>query len=417
MNPNTNDITDDEMTNHIAGLSDSRRDNLFNFVDSIGKEQTDTTIEQTNSEISGYMDELNIIDKSTSTDYVVPKIAGLRQDLAEFLIDNHDKLSGTTIKICSYHINDSVKEHPFVQYFLFKHNQFDGDTFKLMGFPYKTSIEVIAKSVTIMEMMSKVYHCDSTYSYKGFEYNGKNVYLFFDCSSFKISNSNLTRNHDLWLVIVDEIINHKSVCGFDIDPCTSSYFESNQELLYITNKTGKIYESPIVAYTGCNKDRYEFESFFGTIPGGEDAILGNYSYFTDFSKSVIKCTKDKDKIGGIVRYAIFPGDMKVKMNERDDPEDDSCMTYNMLSSCEINTDAHKDLTLTMRLADRSGCWAILNDSVYIGDVELDDGSHYDNSPLWCLKRYEQQCIMSCHLIDKNEIVCDNLKENCNLNIL
>jgi hypothetical protein len=117
--------------------------------------------------------------------------------------------------------------------------------------------------------------------------------------------------------------------------------------------------------------------------------------------------------------------MKIKMNRPDDLVDDSDVTYNMLSSCEINTDAHKELTLTMRLADRGGCWAILNDSVYIGDVELDDGSRYDNAPLWCLKRYEQQCIMSCHLIDKKSVSIDNLKENlkenleekCNLKIL
>jgi len=412
----SDDVTDDEMTNHIADLSDERRENLFSFVDSIGKDQIDTN-EQNNNEISGYLNDLNIEDNSISTDYVVPKISGLRQDLSAFLTNNHDRLSNSSIKMCSYHINTSVKESPFVQYFLFKRNMIDGDIFELPSFPYKTSLEVITKSITIMELMSKVYYCDATYSYKGFEYNGKDLYLFFDCSSFKISSANLTKNHDLWLVLVDEIINHKSVCGIGIDPYTSSYFESNQDLLYITNKTGNIYESPIVAYTGCNKDQYEFESFFGSSPGGEDAILGNYSYFTDFSRSIKNCTKDKDKIGGIVRYAIFPGDMKIKLNGHDDPEDDSHVTYDMLSACENNTDAHKQLTLTMRLADRSGCWAILNDSVYIGDVELDDGSRYDNAPLWCLKRYEQQCVMSCHLINKNSIIGDNLEDECEFAML
>lgn len=90
----SDDVTDVEMTNHIADLSDERRENLFSFVDSIGKDQIDTN-EQNNNEISGYLNDLNIEDNSISTDYVVPKISGLRQDLSAFLTNNHDRLSNS----------------------------------------------------------------------------------------------------------------------------------------------------------------------------------------------------------------------------------------------------------------------------------------------------------------------------------
>jgi hypothetical protein len=60
--------------------------------------------------------------------------------------------------------------------------------------------------------------------------------------------------------------------------------------------------------------------------------------------------------------------------------------------------------LQMRLNDRGGAWTINYDSVYIGKVELDDGSYFDDYPLWAVKEYEQQIVLSSHLLDKKTII-------------
>ena len=58
--------------------------------------------------------------------------------------------------------------------------------------------------------------------------------------------------------------------------------------------------------------------------------------------------------------------------------------------------------LTMRISDHDGKWAENFDSVYLGDVELDDGNCL-NKQLIVIKEYDQEIPLSYHFINKNTL--------------
>ena len=57
--------------------------------------------------------------------------------------------------------------------------------------------------------------------------------------------------------------------------------------------------------------------------------------------------------------------------------------------------------LTMRISDHDGKWSEHNDSVFLGKIELDNGSYLKNTPIIVLKDYHQQIPLSYHYIDKS----------------
>jgi hypothetical protein len=58
--------------------------------------------------------------------------------------------------------------------------------------------------------------------------------------------------------------------------------------------------------------------------------------------------------------------------------------------------------LTMRISDHDGNWVQNYDSVYLGEVELDNGILLDR-PILVVKEYKQQIPLSYHFIDKRTI--------------
>jgi hypothetical protein len=100
---------------------------------------------------------------------------------------------------------------------------------------------------------------------------------------------------------------------------------------------------------------------------------------------------EKNK-GGIVRFALFEGLTKVILNNVSDSIDES-----MLKRELINNNLYENLTL--RITDYNGNWAKNYDSVYVGDIELDNGEKMKNTPIYVVKKYEQQISLSYHFIN------------------
>ena len=78
--------------------------------------------------------------------------------------------------------------------------------------------------------------------------------------------------------------------------------------------------------------------------------------------------------------------MQVKLNYPEDPIDESEIKLQRL---EDDTLERKYECLTMRLSDHDGLWSETYDSVFVGRVELDDGSILRNAPVIVVKKYDQ----------------------------
>ena len=101
-------------------------------------------------------------------------------------------------------------------------------TFHSIDFDQNTKIMEMCDCILNIIIMS--YFKTGSYKYKGFVKKNNNFYVFFDFSSFNIESHNLSRTNDLWLVLIDEIVNHKSICNFKIEQSVVDFFINNPDL-------------------------------------------------------------------------------------------------------------------------------------------------------------------------------------------
>lgn len=264
-------------------------------------------------------------------------------------------------------------------------------------------------------------HVHNKLKFEGlYEYRG-NIYLFYDASDLHIKIETATMQSELWLALIDEIVNYKKVCDIHIDENVSRFFLHNEELCYIKNiHTSQNYELPIVAYTGKPSSKLRFTYIFGETSKDKTAILGPYYYFTNYKNAFKmggwsetgKPEYNFEELmtdnefgryisGGIIRYALFLGNTKYIENNLNDPPDTSEIKKERLNDESLDNKMEK---LTMRISDHDGKWTYAYDSAYLGNVELDDESIFkDNTPMYVVKKYEQQCPLTYHMIDKGTL--------------
>ena len=106
---------------------------------------------------------------------------------------------------------------------------------------------------------------------------------------------------------------------------------------------------------------------------------------------------EKHTKGGIIRFALFTGSTKVVLNKISDSIDESDIKSRLISTKNSNN-LYENLTL--RITDYDGKWAKKYDSIYVGEIELDNGEKMKNTPIYVVKNYEQHIPLSYHFIDK-----------------
>ena len=114
----------------------------------------------------------------------------------------------------------------------------------------------------------------------------------------------------------------------------------------------------------------------------KDNILGPYYYFNDYDNCLKRALNSK-KSYGIVRNMMFLGTTKVLMNNINDSVIISQYKIDYLKRNNLNK------IVLNRLTDYEGLWTNDNDSIYIGNIDLDDGSKFTEGPLWVVKNYDQ----------------------------
>jgi hypothetical protein len=258
-------------------------------------------------------------------------------------------------------------------------------------------------------------------NFTGFYESNNNLYMFFDITKLNLRLDDVYKSSHLWLALMDEIVNHKCLCDIKMDPALVNLFLCNQDLCFLVDANNENYEIPVICYTGKPINKLNFTFIFGEPKCDKTSILGPFYYFTDFHnaikdgvwsenrtpeyKSTTLLTDGKNGSyteGGIIRFAVFPGNTKYIENKPDDPNDESDTKYHRLQDENLDQNMER---LTMRISDHDGNWAQNYDSVYLGSIELDNGTFIDK-PYLVVKKYKQQISLSYHLIDKKTIDAD-----------
>ena len=328
----------------------------------------------------------NVCDKTIKTNFYYYK--GL--DNLEKNIDNILKYNNKikNIFICGYRINNT-ELFPFLN-FLLKN---DIETKELV-FPSLSSNELSSDIISsITKKISSLFYnivSDDKYEYKGFYYYKNNIYLFFDFTNCKLIINNVYKNSIIWPVLTDEIINIKHVCNIKINSIISDFFNKNIDFTILKDKNNKIYEIPCVVYIEKEISRLNFTYMFGASKPDNNLLFGYYYYFTNFKNAINQVIKENKS--GIVRFALFMELTKVILNSISDSTDESMLKREL-------TDNNLYENLTLRITDYDGNWSKNYDSVYVGDIELDNGEKMKNTPIYVVKKYEQQTPLSYHFID------------------
>lgn len=327
------------------------------------------------------------------------------------------------IYLCAFKINDSCKT-PFLQYLL-SNNGFNVLEFlSIPDFKNEENEEneyndIKTKEDTII-LYSKLYlsgilKLENVIQFEGFYEHNENLYLFFDISECNITLDETYSSSPYRLALVDEIVNNKNICGIPINQNVVELFVKNDHLIYLYDSANKPYDIPVAAFVGKpTEKKLKFTKIFGESPKDKSAIFGPYFYFTSFHYAirqggwspdyvVEKGVTDEDAKylkGGLVRFAVFVGTPKIVENMPRDPHDNSFTKQMRLK--DDSFDRKKEI-LTLRITDYDGNWAKEHNSIYLGKIELDDGSFLEDAPILAVKSYYQQVPLSYHFIDTTKL--------------
>ena len=292
-----------------------------------------------------------------------------------------DKLTNTIgdnvfnkIHICCYHVN-TEGQMPFLEYLLHK---LSGDrlTFPKIDVTIQdTSHAIYVTSAYLHDnLMNTLPELKRSVIFKGFRQFRDELYIFYYSTRRRFIGN-------FEFCLIDEIMNTFLVYRSRIDDTVTRLFLNDHSLLFLTNKDGVCYKTPVAGYIVCEQSRTNYVYLFGPSKSNGDEMFGEHYYFTD----VYDVVNGYKSGAGADRFALFIGKCLVKQNLVDDLRDTSpvrkYIVDNHIFSCKRDY-------LTSRITDYDGTWAENYDSVYLGHVELDDGMVWSKNMI-VVKEYGQ----------------------------
>ena len=318
----------------------------------------------------------------------------------------------TNIYICSYDVNiDGCS--PFMRFLLKKNHSNNHLVFPSLPllFNLDTNQVITSAKLTLFGLLQhpsdyKIFE-DLTVFNGFYEYNN-DLYLFFDITKLSIRIEDAEMKNNLWLALIDEIVNHKMVCDISIDYSVIYFFLLNEAFCFLVDANDANVEVPVVCYVRKPTNQLNFTFMFGEPKCNISSLLGPFYYFTDFNASFNgDGNEDSDSECGIVRFAVFLGKTKFIENNINDPPDESEIKQQRLQDESLDQNMER---LTMRITDHDGNWANVYDSAYLGNIELDNGTVM-NTTLIVVKDYKQQVPISYHYTKYENKTNTNLYSN------
>lgn len=291
------------------------------------------------------------------------------------------------IYLCLYKVNSNGL-YPFLNYLLVL-NENKIFTFpKLPIYSSLTKENLVAYSKVYLSGILQENHFEEfskNILFDGFQEYNDSIYLFFDVTNCRLNINVDHFSQNMIFGLMDEIINYKNICGINVDRSVYSFFINNDCTLYLYDDLNQPYEIPVIGFVGkINESETNFTMIFGETAKNKSAILGPYFYFTNFNK-----VKSK----GIIRFALFLGKIKYIENAPNDEIDESEIKKQRLN--DNNLDKKRE-GLLLRISDHDGIWAKSFDSVYLGNLELDDGTQLNEGPFIVLKDSTQHLPLTYH---------------------
>jgi hypothetical protein len=333
-------------------------------------------------------------------------LENLYKTMDEYL-ETHNNTIIEKVNYCGYQIVNNGK-YPFLQFLLYKNNNLlnkhsdqltfiSNNTNKYYNNNYIDTSLLISYSENYLYKFLFFFNKDITETsilYKGFTIIDTEMYMFFDLTECKLLIDDIYSSNNLWFALPTEILNEKMLSGLKIAEDVTDFFKFNSRINYLYDKNNERYELPVVSYVCKPENKTNFTYIFGVSPEDNQSIFGPYYYFTNYENAIKEAREPNSKFG-IIRIALFLERTKLVQNLITDDIDDSEIKSERLTVSNLDTNYER---LTMRISDHSGRWSQHYDSIMISNVRLDDGSLLKNTPIICVKTYEQQYPLSYHFV-------------------
>ena len=332
------------------------KNNTVSFIPNKLEESTKKTMQETSYKKSEEPQPAELLKKSSSFNFPIETI--LQNNYKDLNLEHNQQ-----IFLCAYHVDtDHLK--PYLSYLLYNYSESSDNLFYFPFFSFNDSINLQKQVIEQFMFLTKF---DVTPSLSGYIKHNNEYYFFLDIKT--ITDENKRDNNYVWSLI-DDIVNTKKIYNIPIHHSISSIFNENTELIFLYDKENYPYEIPSVVYTG---DDYNISSF-NSVFGQRKSSIGIKSFedmytFYDYDTSLQQISKDEND-GGIVRYAVFIGKIKVFLKEN----------------------------LTELMGETN--WTKYFHSAYVGKVTLPNGEKIQETPILITQHSEQQVPLSLRKINK-----------------
>ena len=317
-------------------------------------------------------------------------------------------ISGT-VDICMFQLNQ-LQTKPYILFSLYKiNNVLHWPTYNMTG---KQISNVVAH-------MKKQYRgLDVEITYEGqFKYNGKDqIWLRYTDNNETIQ---LGRYKDKFMwCLCSEIVNFKKTLTFEISYDVTRFFLKNNDFIYLKDDLGEIYEIPMVGYYGNYYKRIAFAAVIGVLRADESNranSLGPYYYFGSYARAMRFAfwsenhepykiadewlTVGEDGLyrkGGLVRMALFLGNLTVLLNRSTDKEDKS-------KAVAVKKKTSKFMKAIAKTRDIEGTWTENYQSAIRGALTITVGpkpSYFQ--PSIVLYKYDQQYPLEYYYVNTSQ---------------
>ena len=234
-------------------------------------------------------------------------------------VDVSRRSSQGNIYICAYQVNTSG-QLPFLQFVMTRTNQ---KALNLPNFKYNDTPNVLEMCRCTLDIILTTGTSMSVpqHKYQGFAQDGNNFYVFFDFSQYNLESQHFLLQDEVYLVLIDEFINHKQIGKYTIDKTAIDFFSINPELLYLTDANNNNYETPAVLYSGNIGNMVDFTYIFGVSKSTTEYFNDPQYYFTNYANAIEQSNELKKNYEnkypgsittrGVIRFAVFLGSMEI----------------------------------------------------------------------------------------------------------
>ena len=326
------------------------------------------------------------------------------------------------VNICCYYVS-TTSVRPFLKYLLYKYPNDDSEHSDLLVFPFFKYNDLDEDEDAVDYAKNKIasmfgFIDESDLAFKGSIKNKNGLHIVIELKERDFLQYNeiayKSRGDNIWFGLISEIVDEQKILNFPINDSVSFLFLTNEFLINLLDPSGEPYVIPIVVYHGSYYKVTSFISVFGIKKSSVFSSLGPYYYFGNYEKALryavwtrnkdplyiddVKVTDDEGRYtkGGIVRFVIFPGKMRVYSKISIEEEDKSKVTQEKGETDEF-------IRLTSRLRDVDGKWIKKYNSVYQGVVTLDNGNLNQRGPHWVIRNHQQQHALTYHYVDTENI--------------